>query len=97
MPCHDSNVELMREAGSVVYIRLLVTSLANRLRSEEGIRPLLVDRGKLTLEERIRELLAAREGYYERAHVFIDADGLEPRELSARLLPHVSQWREGGV
>ena len=97
MPCHDSNVELMREAGGVVYIRLSVTSLANRLRSEADIRPILVHRGKLTLEERICELLAAREGYYERAHVVIDADGLEPRELSARLLPHVSQWREGDV
>lgn len=97
MPCHGSNVELMREAGGVVYIRLSVNSLANRLRSEADIRPLLVDRGKLTLEERIRELLAAREGYYERAHVAIDADGLDPRELSARLLPHISQWREGGV
>lgn len=97
MPCHDSNVELMREAGCVVYIRLSVTSLENRLRSEANVRPLLVDRGKSTLEERIRELLAEREGYYARAHVFIDADGLEPRELSARLLPHISQWREGGV
>ena len=97
MPCHDSNVELMREEGCVVYIRLSVISLANRLRSEADTRPLLVDRGKLTLEERIRELLAVREGHYNRAHVIIDADGLEPSELSARLLPHVSQWREGGV
>ena len=89
MPCHSDNMALMLETGLVVYLRASIASLADRLRGEESSRPLLVNRGTMSLEERIRGLLDAREEYYAKAHVTIDTDRHSPEEIVAMLASSV--------
>ena len=89
MPCHSDNMTLMLETGLVVYLRAPIASLADRLRGEESSRPLLVNRGTMSLEERIRGLLDAREEYYAKAHVTIDTDRHSPEEIVAMLASSV--------
>lgn len=86
MPCHDGNIELMRNAGLVVYIRLTVETLCARLQNEVSLRPLLSNYATPMLFERIRELLIARESYYERAHFSIEADNLSVNQLAVQIL-----------
>ena len=85
MPCHSDNMALMLETGLVVYLRAPIASLADRLRSEGNSRPLLVNRGTMSLEDRIRELLDAREEYYAKAHITIDTDRHTIEEIVALL------------
>lgn len=72
----EANRSLMLAHGLVVYLRLSVDHLVDRLQSSRH-RPLLFDEdgGPLAIEalhERIARLLADRSPLYEEAHVIVD-------------------------
>jgi shikimate kinase len=68
-PCHGDNLERMRAAGPVVWLRASLDTLVER--THAGGRPLLEgDR-----RARLADLLAAREPCYARADHAIDTDG----------------------
>lgn len=86
LPCHSSNMELMRRAGLVIYLRLSAQALTLRLQGEVSKRPLLNNLNGQPLNERIESLLAARSAYYEQAHLTIDANHLSTDELAENIL-----------
>lgn len=76
------NRRLLREAGTVVWLRAEVDTLAARVGSGEG-RPLLSDDPADTL----RRLYAERRPLYEElADVVVDVDGITPDEAVERIL-----------
>ena len=94
----SENLEFVRAHGLMVYLRVSVETLTERLYGLEG-RPLLQDEaGELlsreALRARIADMLEERGPYYERAHVAVDADGPEPEETAARIVDRVRG--EGG-
>lgn len=72
------NLYFALEHGKVVYIRVPVEQLINRLTKGRTVRPLLLDDEGLVLPEselrdRISRMLNQREFYYLKSHIIIEA------------------------
>jgi len=80
-PCFSDNMDRMRKAGIVVYLKLPPALLANRLRDEMAARPLLDGASSTSLEDFIRGHLAERETFYREAHIIWDPEKGDIREL----------------
>lgn len=73
----EDNLRFALDHGTVVYLRVPVAQLVQRLQKSPTERPLLQgDDGRplshAALTARIESILAAREPFYERAHVVFD-------------------------
>ena len=68
-PCFYDNMEVMNEAGTTIYIRAEPEELATRLLASKNVRPLIAGKSKEELIPFIREHLAQRERYYNKAHI----------------------------
>lgn len=78
LPLREENRRLLREAGTVVYLKLRPETVYSRLKGDDT-RPMM--RGD-DPEKRARELLAAREAYYvDAAHILVDTDEKTVDEL----------------
>jgi shikimate kinase len=86
-PAHGDNMDFMLHAGKVVCLTASVDELTQRLGSAET-RPLLA--GKDVRAE-VERLLAARQKFYERAHVSIDTTGLVPSQVARRITEALEQ------
>ena len=77
-PVHNGNLEIMKSAGCVIYLRAELSTLAQRLVQEEHQRPLLT--GKSFLLPTLQQMLAERQGFYEQADYIFDVENIsEPR------------------
>jgi shikimate dehydrogenase len=82
LPCSEENLSLMKETGTVVYLRASADDLVRRVGDGKS-RPLirkLAEGGDL--REGIGKLLADRERFYLRADLVV-ANGLDARPLDA--------------
>lgn len=76
----EANWTELHRLGTTVYLRASIDSLINRLESSKRKRPLLmVD----SWEDRLRELVAIRKPYYQRADIIVDT-AYEPVEVVAQ-------------
>ncbi len=80
-PCFHGNMEYLLSEGKVVYLQLLVTVLAERLRDMRRNRPVLADVSDEDLESKIHELMEKRAPFYAKAHVTIDTAVSTPEEV----------------
>ena len=83
-PCASGHMELMRRAGSVVWIDVPMPALMPRIVRAGGDRPLLFGLKGAALEQRVAQLLSARTPRYALAHHRIDGDGA-PTEVASRI------------
>lgn len=77
-PCFNNNIEIMKEAGIVVYLKAPVALLVERLQAPEHSRPLLQH---ARLQEQLEQLLYIRRPIYEQAHITLDATGLTAADV----------------
>lgn len=77
---YNNNLELMQEAGSVIYLQADIHTLAERIKMEEQIRPMFVD--VVNIEHRLTELYEARMPYYLGADCIVDTSGLSVDKLN---------------
>jgi len=73
----EENLHFARSHGTVIYLRVPVSQLAQRLQKSPTERPLLQDEqgrplSHAALSEKIRSILAQRESFYQRTHLVID-------------------------
>ena len=81
-PLREENRKLLKEIGTVVYLRIRPDTVYERLRGDT-VRPLLQTEDPLG---RITELLDRRKALYEAAaDVIVDVDGLEMEEVLERI------------
>jgi shikimate kinase len=73
-PCFHGNMEWINAHGLSIYLKASPHLLAARLRPERAHRPLLRDIQDAELENFIREKLAIRESFYEKAALWFDQD-----------------------
>ena len=72
LPVKKENRKLLKELGTVIYLKVSAGELYERLKGDTE-RPLLQCEDP---KQRIEELLAAREAFYtDAAHIVIDGDG----------------------
>ena len=85
-PCFGKNLELMKNSGKVIYLKLPATALAKRLSQSDNTRPLLKNTGNKSLENFIEEHLAQREKYYEQADIVANGVSLDVKALAQQLI-----------
>ncbi|HSF01946.1 MAG TPA: shikimate kinase, partial [Solirubrobacterales bacterium] len=85
-PCRAGRMEVLRELGTVVWLRGRLDELCERAR-RGGERPMLAGRAPQDVEA----LYRAREPYYARAHLSVDTTGLGPDQVVARVLAALRQ------
>ncbi len=74
MACSQPNIDIMKSAGSVIYLKWAACDLATRLLlTDLSKRPLLQGHSHQQLEQHIRQDLAQRDYYYNQAHITINA------------------------
>lgn len=82
LPCRDGRMDVLRELGTVVWLRGDLPALIERAERTGLTRPMLAGR---TLES-IATLYREREPYYRQAHVIVDTAGLGVDQVVARVL-----------
>ncbi|MES2701636.1 MAG: shikimate kinase [Bacteroidota bacterium] len=65
-PCHGANLQLMKQAGTVIYLQVTIPTLLANLEQDTTQRPLLKNRGDLS--KYLQTLLQKRTPYYAKAH-----------------------------
>ncbi len=82
-PIHNNNMELLRESGQTIYLRLSAKALASRLTTAKTQRPLLAGKRQEELVPLIELMLSERIPIYESANVIIDGlDGVDERMVN---------------
>ena len=88
-PCSGSNMQLMKESGVTVYLKMPVSALVQRLARSGNRRPLLANLGEKELTQKVAELLDKRKIWYEQADITADALNCSPEELTSILADRV--------
>ena len=84
----DTNVAKLKKNGKFVYLRASVSTLLQRLKSDES-RPLL--RGG-ELSEKLENLQNTRGEIYQNcADIFVDTDGKKPVEIAEEILRKIPE------
>jgi shikimate kinase len=81
LPCRAGRMEVLRELGTVIWLRGDLRQFCERARGQ-GQRPVLAGRSF----EDIEALYRQREPYYARAHLVVDTTDLGPDQVVARVL-----------
>ena len=85
LPCHYDNLEIMLGNGAVMYLKASPSILAERLESNDTLRPLLSETSDLQIQQ-LESLLHERKSCYERAHHVVNTDGDEPYAVVERII-----------
>lgn len=83
--CFYNSMDYMNHAGMTVYLRMEVATLVARLINAKISRPLLWGKSKEELNDYIIRVLDERKKFYEKAKVVVDADHINPQDLSKML------------
>lgn len=82
LPLREENRELLKQLGTVVYLKVSPETVVERLKGDTT-RPLLMGEN---VNERVAELIAKREAFYiEAAHKVIEVDGKDFNEISEEI------------
>jgi shikimate kinase len=76
-PCHEGNMDYMLETGLTIYLKLTPGQLKSRLSGSSGERPLIKDLSSEELSVFIKEKLAFREEWYNRAEIVFEGIDLD--------------------
>ncbi|MFW5904960.1 MAG: shikimate kinase [bacterium] len=85
-PCREGRLERLPEGTLSVWLRVSPREAVARASRSSHSRPLLdVERPG----DRARELLAAREPFYRKAHLAVDTEGRTPGEVAREIARHL--------
>lgn len=84
-PCSAENIDIMKETGVILYLKLPVDILVSRLEKSKTVRPLLMKNGETDLAVRVQELLAKRAGWYEQADIIAEGHNTTVEKLTVQL------------
>ncbi|MEZ5056042.1 MAG: shikimate kinase [Saprospiraceae bacterium] len=93
-PCFYNNMDWMLANGIVLYLKIPVETLTERLsQTDVNDRPLLSDSTR-ELTNRLESLLESRKAYYEKAHFEVNADQTQ-QEVLADLIFYLKRFKKG--
>jgi shikimate kinase len=92
LPCREGRMDVLRELGTVVWLRGDLPDLLARAR-RTGARPMLDGR----TPEELEALYRAREPYYAQAHLTVDTAGQGIDQVVARVLAALRDRRAARV
>ena len=71
-PCFNNNMDLMKQSGKIIYLKMTALDLFARLFNAKGDRPLIKDKEDEDMLVYIENLLKTREFFYNQAHLISD-------------------------
>lgn len=69
-PCFFSNIKLMKESGTVIFLNTPLDIIAERLASEKNTRPLIKDSKNIL--EKVLDLFKTRKDFYQQAQYTVN-------------------------
>jgi len=95
--CRPETLQLCLDTGLLMYLKASPRYLANRLSRSRQSRPKLFDAEGLMmqgpkLEERIEELIADREPFYNQAHIIMDVEQKTSSQIAHQIVKLVQKW-----
>jgi shikimate kinase len=81
VPCFFDNMEVMKNTGVIVYLKMAVKSLVSRLINAKEERPLVKNFSEDGLDQFIEKQLSIRSEYYEQAHLSFKGENCDVDEL----------------
>ena len=84
-PCYKDNMQVMKNAGTVVYLQADTAILLEHLAASDEVRPLLNNRGDAGVY--LEGLLQKRKSYYEQSHFILQIADIS-RSTFAKILTH---------
>ena len=84
LPCHGNNMQMLKDSGLTIYLKLTPVALLSRLKESKTKRPLLEGKSEEEMFATIREMLTEREPWYNQADMTIDGlDRVTERVVNA--------------
>lgn len=88
-PCFNDNMELINEKSVSVYLEVSLEELLRRLSKDQlGKRPMFAGLGQGEVILKLKNLLAAREGYYLQSKIKLSGDDLSTEHLMSELMAY---------
>ena len=85
-PCFGDNMELMKQAGTVIFLQADIPGLLDNLKNSDELRPLLNNRGDMSVY--LQDLLDKRKKFYEQAHHIFQTKDISLTTF-AKIISHV--------
>jgi shikimate kinase len=85
-PCYGNNMDFMLATGATVYLKLTPGQLKCRLSGSQDKRPLLRGMNDDALLEFIKEKLAIREKWYNRAEIIVEGYDTDIQNLQVLII-----------
>jgi len=84
-PCYKNAMDLIRQSGVSIYIKMSETSIFKRLKDSKNIRPLTLGKNDDELKQFIENTLKERSPVYESAHIIIKGEDLDTGNLKTSI------------
>ncbi len=84
-PCSEENMTVMKETGVVLYLKLTVDELVNRLQQSRTVRPLLQNSEGRHLTAKVEEMMGTRSPWYEKADIIADGGSSSVEDLTGQV------------
>lgn len=84
-PCTEENLNVMKETGVVLYLKLTVDELVRRLQRSRTVRPLLQNSEGHHLTAKVEEMLEIRSSWYEMADIIADGGSSSVEDLTGQV------------
>ncbi|MCJ7820371.1 MAG: shikimate kinase [Bacteroidales bacterium] len=88
-PCSETNMELMKRTGIVVYLKMTAPALVSRLVASKNKRPLLEEAGEGGISAKVESLLKVRTPWYEQADIITDGLNIDTGEITELLAARI--------
>ncbi len=85
-PCFNSNLELLKENGKLIYLKMDAEDLYKRVFGVKGRRPLLASKEDEEMLAYIKNLLHTREAFYNKADLTVYNNNLQEDEFKEAVL-----------
>jgi len=85
-PCFNNNIELLKNSGLLVYLKMDADALYTRLFKESAKRPLVANKEQDELYVYIKHLLEKRALFYNQANISVDGTLYEVEEMKNSIL-----------
>lgn len=86
-PCFHHNMQLMKNAGTVIYLKAGIDTLFEQIKNEISDRPLLKEHAD-NLRTQLNALLSSRKIFYEQADHIFEVESLSLPKFAAILKHH---------
>ncbi len=85
-PCFNSNLELIKANGKLIYLQMTAEALYTRLFNAKQDRPLIKNKEEEEMLLYIQNLLKTRESFYNQAHIITGGVTVDIEDLKEKAL-----------